>query len=108
MFRTPWIYSVKGIGGTIMEWKVNNKGTINNLKNNDLDICIHKIYYYGNDNWFLSCHKLGIQDFNLNTENFNEAVKQAQVEITERATKLYELATDFTKNVWDNNEFTKY
>ena len=89
-----------------MQWKVNSRETIFDLKGNDLGICIHKIV--GLDSWFLSCHRLNVKDLDLNTEDFNEAVKQSQIIIMERATKIHELAVDFAKNVYDNNEFSKY
>ena len=89
-----------------MQWKVNSRETIYDLKDNNLGICIHKIC--GLDGYYLSCHKLDVKDFDLKTTNFNEAVKQSQIVIMERATKLHELAVDFVKNVHDNNEFSRY
>ena len=89
-----------------MEWKVNSRETIYDLKYNDLGICIHKLYDL--NEWFLSCHKLNIKDVHLNTEDFNEAVKQAQIIIMEKAMKIYDFAIDFARKVGDANEFSKY
>ena len=89
-----------------MNWKVNSKKTTYDLKNNDLKICIHRLH--GLDGWFLSCYRLNIKDMDLNTEDFNEAVKNSQVIIMEIATEIHELATDFTKNAYDNNEISRY
>ena len=67
-----------------MEWKSNcrigqepEKGTIFRLKNNPLDVCIHKYLGCGG-NWYLSCDKLGIDTQFLGTEDFNEAVEKAK------------------------------
>lgn len=90
----------------MMKWKENNTKTIYDLKNNSLDICIHKIV--GSENLYLNCHKLNVSDYNLQTTDFDEAVKKSQVIIMERSTELYNLAIDFAKNVHDHNEFVKY
>lgn len=90
-----------------MNWKENTARTIYNLKDNNLGICIHKICGLG-EAWFLTCSKLGIDDYNLKTENFNEAVKQSQLIVMEKATEIYNASTDFVKNVYDNNIFSKY
>ena len=89
-----------------MQWKVNNRKTIYDLKNNDLRISIYRIQ--GLNSWYLSCISLGISQKDLNTEDFNEAVKQSQIIIMELVSKLYESACEFSKNVYDNNEFVKW
>lgn len=88
-----------------MQWETNSNETICNLKNSSLEICIRKLIY--SNNWFLYCSSLGIHEVDLNTENFNEAVEQSQIIIMEKATKVYEFAVEFVKNVYDNNEFIK-
>lgn len=90
-----------------MIWKENSRKTIYELKENDLDICIHKINGLG-EALFLSCPKLCISDHDLKTEDFTEAVKQSQVYIIEKAVKIYEAAADFAKNVYGNNTFSRY
>ena len=89
-----------------MQWKVNSSETIYNLKNNDLGVTVHKIH--GLTGWYLTCHSLNIKQMNLNTEDFNEAVKQSQIIIMEETTKIHNSACDFVKNVYDNNEFMKW
>jgi len=89
-----------------MIWEKNKKETIFYLKENELDICIHKIV--GLEGWFLSCNKLGISQETLKAENFNEAVRESQIIIIKIASKLYNLAGEFAKNVYDNNEFVNY
>lgn len=89
-----------------MKWKENNTKTIYDLKDNKLNICIHKIA--GSEKLYLNCYKLNINDYNLDTTDFNEAVKKSQVIIMDRATELHDLAIDFAKNVHDHNEFVKY
>ena len=89
-----------------MVWKKNQRETIFDLKENELDICIHKIV--GLEGWFLSCNKLGISQKTLKAEDFNEAVRESQIIVIETASKLYHLAGEFAKNVYDNNEFVNY
>ena len=89
-----------------MQWKVNSRETIYDLKNNNLRISIHK--FHGLDGWFLSCPSLNITQRDLETSDFNEALKLSQIIIMESASKLYESACDFAKNVYDNNEFMKW
>lgn len=89
-----------------MQWKVNSRETIYDLKNNDLGISIHRIH--GLNGWYLSSRTLGISQKNLDTEDFNEAVKKSQIMIMEYVSKLHESACDFVKNVYDNNEFMKW
>ena len=89
-----------------MQWKVNSRETIYDLKNNELRIAIHRIS--GLNGWYLSSGSLGISQRDLNTEDFNEAVKKSQIIIMEYVSKLYESACDFAKNVYDKNEFVKW
>lgn len=89
-----------------MVWEKNKRETIFVLEDNELSICIHKIV--GLDGWFLSCNKLDIKQKSLKAKEFNEAVEESQIIVMEMASKIYQLAGDFVKNVYDNNEFTSY
>ena len=89
-----------------MQWKVNSRETMYDLKNNELRITIHRIN--GLNGWYLSSGSLGISQRDLDTEDFNEAVKKSQIIIMEYVSKLYESACDFAKNVYDKNEFVKW
>lgn len=89
-----------------MQWKVNNNQTICDLKDNELQICIHKILHL--TNWYLNCKKLNIIDYDLKTTDFTEAVKKSQVLIMEQVTEIYELASLYKQENCNHNEFTKY
>ena len=52
-------------------------GTIFELKNNGLDISIHRLIYC-DDTWFLSCYKLNISKLDLHENDFNKAVEKAK------------------------------
>jgi len=65
-----------------MLFKVNKMKSIYDLKNNPLGICIHKYAGCG-DSLYLTCHKLGIQDRDLYTEDMAEAVRKSQGIISE-------------------------
>ena len=88
-----------------MDWKKVENGdkTLFILENNKLDICIHK--QDNTSEWFLTCEKLGIVKRSLDTNDFNIAVKEAQIIVITIADELYNLACNFIKNIYDNNEF---
>ena len=72
-----------------MEWKTNarwgqevTEGTIYTFKENEA-IKIHKMCGLGNK-WYLSCHCLNISQFGLNTDDFDLAVENAKVIVTEK------------------------
>ena len=76
-----------------MEWKSNAQGgtplecgTIFTLKS-PARVVIHKYHGCG-DALFLSCPTIGIEKENLNTEDFNCAVKKAQHIVRMRLNKL--------------------
>lgn len=77
-----------------MKFKVNTKRTIFELKDSSLKIAIHKIIGVGDD-WFLSCHWIGIVDYNLDTEDFEEAVKRAQKVISEKVSSIVKESDKF-------------
>lgn len=87
-----------------MIWRKKQNGNKFYLKNNNLNICIHKF----SDGWYLSCHKLGITDTFLTNMDFDEAVLEAQKIVMDKATELYKCATDFVKNRYDKNEFNLF
>lgn len=73
----------------------NKKGTIFELKDNKLRIIIHKIHGC-NDALFLSCYKLGIEDKDLQTEDFNIAVNKSKELIRQRIEYLLSESKRFT------------
>ena len=92
-----------------MEWRSNSHykkdvkdGTIFTLKNIGVGIVIHKIHGLG-DEFYLSCSILGIDDFGLNTEDFDLAVENAKVIIQ---TKLTSINNHFDKFLSDTSETT--
>jgi hypothetical protein len=95
-----------------MEWISNAKfkqeltdGTIFRLKGRE-DVCIHTIHGLGK-NFYLSCGRLGIQSFGLNTDDFNIAVENTKVIISEKLKMLNELYANFLANE-SNNVFVRY
>ena len=83
-----------------MEFKSNAKfnqdlkdGGIFHLKDNDLDISIHHVIGCG-DTWYLSCKKLNITGWVLDTGDFNEAVKKSK-SIIEKV--IIQLLAEFAK-----------
>lgn len=62
-------------------------GSIFALKENSLGIVIHKYVGCG-DTLFLNCHALNIDDYDLGTESFNEAVKKAKEVIADKVDEL--------------------
>lgn len=87
----------------MLEWKSNakhsqklEKGSIFDLKNNNLNIAIH--HYIGcGDNWFLSCHVLGIKAWNLHSTDFNEAVLKAKDIINKKVDDIVKEKDKFVK-----------
>ena len=65
-----------------MLFQANKTKSIFKLKNNILDICIHKYVGCG-DNLYLNCHRLNINDRDLFTDSMEEAVKRSQGIISE-------------------------
>ena len=76
------------------KFKVNTKRTIFELKDGSLKIAIHKIIGVGDD-WFLSCRWVGIEDYCLDTEDFEEAVKRAQKVISEKVSSIVKESDKF-------------
>ena len=96
-----------------MQWKSNarykqelNDGSIFELKEYGIRVTIHKIHGLG-DNFYLSSTDFGFSQRNLNTENFNEAVKKAKSLILERANFLSAEAVNFYVGK-SKNEFVRY
>ena len=69
-------------------------GSIFELKDNSLRIRIHKYVGCG-DAFFLSCHALNIDNHDLETEDFNEAVSKAKEVISAEMKRLREEAYRF-------------
>lgn len=97
-----------------MLWKSNARysedakkfGTIFELKDNELGIVIHKYAGCGNS-LFLTSRKLKIDMFNLETEDFDEAVRIAKNVINKKIYKITEEAKKFYLDE-DENYFTIY
>lgn len=80
-------------------------GSIFTLKYNSLEIVIHKYVGYG-DVLFLNCSALGVFNYDLGTEDFNEAVSKAKEVVMREVKKIREDAYRFYS---DNNiEFDRY
>lgn len=80
-------------------------GSIFALKYNYLKIVIHKYVGYG-DTLFLNCNTLDIYNYNLETEDFDEAVSKAKEIIMSKVKKIKE---DAYKFYLDNNiEFDRH
>lgn len=80
-------------------------GSIFALEYNSLKIVIHKYVGYG-DTLFLNCNTLGIYNYNLGTEDFDEAVSKAKEIIMSKVKKIKE---DAYKFYLDNNiEFDRH
>ncbi len=82
-----------------MQWISNAKfgvpeeqGTIFKLKalKATSNVIIHKLHGCG-DGWYFLCHPLGFEHENLNTEDFDVAVKQMKKLIAERMAYLQAL-----------------
>lgn len=59
-------------------------------------ICIHKIIGYG-DGWYLSLPSLLINDLDLKTNNFDQALFNAKVKVKRRLEEMQEFYKDFIK-----------
>lgn len=80
-------------------------GSIFALEYNSLKIVIHKYVGYG-DTLFLNCNTLDIYNYNLETEDFDEAVSKAKEIIMSKVKKIKE---DAYKFYLDNNiEFDRH
>ena len=80
-------------------------GSIFALNYNSLKIVIHKYVGYG-DTLFLNCNTLGIFNYNLETEEFDEAVSKAKEVVMREVKKIREDAYRFCM---DNNiEIVRY
>lgn len=80
-------------------------GSIFALKDNSLGIVIHKYVGCG-DALFLNCSALDIFNYDLGTEDFEEAVRNAKEVIMREVKKIREDACRFCS---DNNiEFDRY
>lgn len=80
-------------------------GSIFNLKNNSLGISIHKYVGCG-DELFLDSKVLNIDNYNLETEDFEEAVSKAKEVIMREVEKIREDAYKFYSDT--NIEFDRY
>lgn len=80
-------------------------GSIFALNYNSLKIVIHKYVGYG-DTLFLNCHALDIYNYNLGTEDFDEAVSKAKEVIMCEVKKIREDAYRFCSD--SNIEFDRY
>lgn len=80
-------------------------GDVFDLKDNSLGICIHKYAGCGNA-LFLNIRALSINNYDLRTEDFNEAVSKAKEIIMSKVKKIREDSYRFYS---DNNiEFDRY
>ena len=80
-------------------------GSVFALKNNSLGIVIHKYVGCG-DSLFLNSRTLNIDNYNLETEDFDEAVSKAKEVIMSKVKKIRE---DSYRFCLDNNiEFDRY
>lgn len=80
-------------------------GSIFNLKNNSLEISIHKYVGCG-DSLFLNIKALSIDNYDLGTEDFEEAVSKAKEVVMREAKKIREDAYRFC--VDNSIEFDRY
>ena len=80
-------------------------GSIFALKYNSLRIVIHKYVGYG-ETLFLNCNTLGIYNYDLGTEDFEEAVSKTKEIIMHEVKKIRE---DSYRFCMDNNiEIVRY
>ena len=80
-------------------------GNVFDLKGNSLGICIHKYVGCGNA-LFLNIRALSINNYDLRTEDFNEAVSKAKEIIMSKVKKIREDAYKFYSDT--NIEFDRY
>ena len=99
-------------GGRKMKFKSNAKckekpetGSIFTLKNNSLGISIHKYVGCG-DALFLNSKALNIDNYDLGTEDFEEAVIKSKEVIMSKVKKIREDAYRFYSD--SNIEFDRY
>ena len=85
--------------------KEHESGGIFELKDNSLRICIHKYAGCG-DALFLNCRALNIDNYDLFTENFNEAVCRSKQIISETMEIFKEEAAKFCND--DSVEIVRY
>lgn len=80
-------------------------GSVFTLKNNSLGITIHKYFGFGNA-LFLNSKALNIDNYDLETEDFDEAVSRTKEVVMREVKKIRE---DAYKFCLDNNiEFDRY
>lgn len=80
-------------------------GSVFTLKNNSLGITIHKYFGCGNA-LFLNSEALNIDNYDLETEDFDEAVSRTKEVVMREVKKIRE---DACKFCLDNNiEFDRY
>lgn len=80
-------------------------GSVFTLKNNSLGITIHKYFGCGNV-LFLNSEALNIDNYDLETEDFDEAVSRTKEVVMSKVKKIREDAYKFYS---DNNiEFDRY
>ena len=80
-------------------------GSVFTLKSNSLGISIHKYVGCG-DALFLNCSTLDIDNYDLETEDFDEAVSKAKEVVSCKVKKIREDSYRFCS---DNNiEFDRY
>ena len=95
-----------------MEWKSNarcnqdlTEGTMFDYKGK-IGICIHKIHGLGN-RIYLTCTKLSIAAFGLDTDDFNIAVEKAKVIVREKLILLNDACLAFLDDE-SENVFVRY
>lgn len=95
-----------------MEFKSNakynqnlEKGSIFTLKDNQLGISIHKYFGCG-DALFLNSKALNIDNYDLETEGFNEAVRRAKEIISIKVRELNDMSELFCSD--ENIEIVAY
>lgn len=74
-------------------------GTIFKLKDNKLNISIHKILHCG-DELYLDCNALDIENMPLNTDCFEEVVKKSIEIIRKRTNKILTEMFKFSDDKW--------
>lgn len=89
-----------------MKFKKNKAESIFDLKDNELGISIHKYIGCG-DELFLNCKAFGIQNEDLRTENFDDALELAKIKIINKAISLKNEAEKFFDDK-SKNEFVNY
>lgn len=89
-----------------MEFIRNHAGSIYRIKGSKLKLTIHNYVGCGNE-WFLSCNELGFNSVDLNTEDFETAVKSTKEKIKNR---IEFLSKEVKKICNDESEitFTRY